>query len=118
MLLAPELLRGKFLVRLRSDIEQAVDQDSGKMQARLKYIAIEQLVHYAGKKVKPQPYLCIGTAFPIPGVAMSQTGACQFGHCQSGSALHGNMLRMTYLCHLGRACAALVCRCWWMCWGS
>ncbi|CAK0786712.1 hypothetical protein CVIRNUC_009926 [Coccomyxa viridis] len=34
-----------------SDIEQAVDQDSGKMQARLKYIAIEQLVHYAGKKV-------------------------------------------------------------------
>ena len=37
----------------RSDIEQAVDQDSGKMQARLKYIAIEQLVHYAGKKVNP-----------------------------------------------------------------
>ena len=39
----------------RSDIEQAVDQDSGKMQARLKYIAIEQLVHYAGKKVNPSP---------------------------------------------------------------
>ena len=30
-----------------------MDQDSGKMQARLKYIAIEQLVHYAGKKVNP-----------------------------------------------------------------
>ena len=41
----------------RSDIEQAVDQDSGKMQARLKYIAIEQLVHYAGKKVKPSALL-------------------------------------------------------------
>ena len=47
----------------RSDIEQAVDQDSGKMQARLKYIAIEQLVHYAGKKVKPSP-LVVGTSIP------------------------------------------------------
>lgn len=36
---------------LRSDIEQAADQDSSRMQARLKYIPIEQLVHYAGKKV-------------------------------------------------------------------
>ena len=35
----------------RSDIEQAEDQDSSRMQARLKYIPIEQLVHYAGKKV-------------------------------------------------------------------
>ena len=41
----------------RSDIEQAVDQDSGKMQARLKYIVIEQLVHYAGKKVNPSPLI-------------------------------------------------------------
>jgi len=35
----------------RSDIEQAVDQDSSRMQARLKYIPIDQLLHYAGKKV-------------------------------------------------------------------
>lgn len=40
----------------RSDIEQAVDQDSSRMQARLKYIPIEQLVHYAGKKVTAPQY--------------------------------------------------------------
>ena len=39
------------LCTLRSDIEQAADQDSSRMQARLKYIPVEQLVHYAGKKV-------------------------------------------------------------------
>lgn len=42
----------------RSDIEQAVDQDSSKMQAKLKYIPIEQLVHYAGKKVILGRQLC------------------------------------------------------------
>ena len=39
----------------RSDIEQAADQDSSRMQARMKYIPIEQLVHYAGKKVSSSP---------------------------------------------------------------
>ena len=60
----------------RSDIEQAVDQDSGKMQARLKYIAIEQLVHYAGKKVKPAAVLMHRHTFSNPGAATSQAEAC------------------------------------------
>ena len=66
----------------RSDIEQALDQDSSKMQAKLKYIPIEQLVHYAGKKVILGRQSChLGEPGLRDDIQSSFAGCLMKGHC-------------------------------------
>ena len=115
----------------RSDIEQAVDQDSSKMQAKLKYIPIEQLVHYAGKKVILGRQLCHSDGPGLRDYIRSSFASCLMrGHCTERMMRLASSNSGPYPGHhtweglvgpnicTGKEEIVALCRSWWTSWAS